>query len=77
MQMACLPTGDVDSSYGEDSDKEGELSGVDTPKRTRQPKPSIVGSSSTWNEDELDLFKVQLQGDVDVKDMIPENGFTL
>jgi hypothetical protein len=31
-------------------------------KRTRQYKPPAIGSSSTWNEDELDIFKVQFEG---------------
>lgn len=35
----------------------------------------MVGSSSTWAQEELDLFHVTVEGDVDVLEMIPEKFF--
>lgn len=35
----------------------------------------MVGSSSTWAQDELDLFHVRVEGDVDVREMIPDKFF--
>jgi len=37
--------------------------------------PLVVGSSSTWTQEELDLFHVRVERDVDVREMIPEKFF--
>jgi hypothetical protein len=37
----------------------------------------VVGSSCTWKQDELDLFKVNVERNVDVNQMIPERFFEL
>ena len=37
----------------------------------RVPPLPVIGSGSTWKEEQLDMFKVQVVGDVDVKQMIP------
>ena len=55
--------------------KRDEVQAADTPRRVRQQKVLAIGSSSTWNQDELDLFRVAVQGDVDVREMIPERFF--
>ena len=60
---------------GKRQKKQAKLAGATTPKRTQRPEKPIIGSSSTWNDDQLDLFKVTVAGDVDVKRMIPEKWF--
>jgi hypothetical protein len=54
--------------------KRANLAGPNTPKKTRRPENPIIGSSSTWKDEQLDLFKVGA-GEVDVKEMIPEKWF--
>lgn len=49
-------------------------SGISTPKKRRPERP-VIGSGSTWTEDQLDLFRVEVKGGVDVKAMIPEKWF--
>ena len=46
-----------------------------TPKRSNVPTRPVIGSSSTWKEEELEQFKVQRMGNRDVKEMIPEKWF--
>ena|SRR5579859_1766221 len=55
--------------------KQAKLSGASTPKRRKLPELPVIGSGSTWKEEQLDMFKVQVVGDVDAKQMIPENWF--
>ena len=50
------------------------LEGVETPKKIKKPVRHVIGSSSTWKEEELDKFKVQVE-EVAVKEMIPEKWF--
>lgn len=46
-----------------------------TPKKPKQlPKP-IIGSSSTWKDEELERFKVRRGGEADPKTLIPEKWF--
>ena len=49
----------------------------ETPRRTRQPKEvvQVIGSSCTWRDPEIEQFKVDVQRDVDPKQMIPERFF--
>ena len=54
--------------------KRAKLAGPNTPKKTRRPDNPVIGSSSTWKDEQLDLFKV-IAGEVDVKEMIPEKWF--
>ena len=46
-----------------------------TPKKSKAPEKHIIGSSSTWNGDELHQFKVQQGGQADPKLLIPEKWF--
>ena len=55
--------------------KQAKLAGASTPKRTQRPEKPVIGSSSTWNDDQLDLFKVTEAEEVDIKRMIPEKWF--
>jgi len=55
--------------------KQAKLAGASTPKRTQRPETPVIGSSSTWNDDQLDLFKVTEAEEVDIKRMIPEKWF--
>src|SRR5438876_6292561 len=43
-----------------------------TPKKQKVQEKPVIGSSSTWKEEELERFKVQRGGEVDVKSLIPE-----
>jgi hypothetical protein len=54
--------------------KKAKLSGVSTPKK-KKPEKSEIGSSSTWNHDQLDLYKVHPSAEVEAKDIIPEKWF--
>ena len=47
-----------------------------TPKPRKLPEKPVIGSSSTWREDELDRFNVRRPGDSDVKTLIPDKWFT-
>ena len=46
-----------------------------TPKKPKVREKPIIGSSSTWKEEELEQFKVRRAGNVDAKEMIPEKWF--
>lgn len=54
--------------------KRAVVAGATTPKKRKPEKPEI-GSSSTWNHDQLELFKVKSGGEVDPKTIIPEHFF--
>lgn len=54
--------------------KRAKVAGTSTPKKSNPPKPEI-GSSSTWNHDELETFKVHPAKEVEVKDIVPEKWF--
>ena len=54
--------------------KRATITGTTTPKKSKAWKPEI-GSSSTWNHDQLELFKVHAAGKVDPKCIIPEKWF--
>lgn len=45
-----------------------------TSKKQKLHMP-IIGSGSTWGEDELQAFNVSVKHDVDVRTMIPEKWF--
>jgi hypothetical protein len=59
---------------GEKKQKKPKLSGVGTPKK-RKPERTEIGSSSMWNHDQLDMFKVHPAQEVEPKDIIPEKWF--
>ena len=43
-----------------------------TPKKPKSPaRPTLIGSGSTWTQEELDRFKVRVE-EVDPKSTIPE-----
>jgi len=43
--------------------------------RLKEPKTPVIGSSCTWRDAELDHFKVKVERDVDVREMIPDKCF--
>lgn len=45
-----------------------------TPSKAKEVEKPLIGSSSTWNNDQLDQFVVE-QGVLDVRRMIPEKWF--
>jgi hypothetical protein len=45
-----------------------------TPSKAKDPAKPLIGSSSTWRNDQLDLFQVE-QGVLDVRRIIPEKWF--
>ena len=51
------------------------VTGFNTPRKQEAPQIPIIGSGSTWGEDEVDMFKVIVEGGVDAKQMIPEKWF--
>ena len=55
--------------------KRGKVQELGTPKRVTKQEMAVIGSSSTWNQDELHLFRVKVIGDVDVREMIPDKFF--
>jgi hypothetical protein len=42
-----------------------------TLRKPNKPERPIIGSSSTWREEELETFKVQVGREVDVTEIIP------
>ena len=46
-----------------------------TPKKPKAPERHLIGSSSTWNEDQLELLIVRQGGQVDPKALVPEKWF--
>jgi hypothetical protein len=47
-----------------------------TPRKPKTPERVLIGSSSTWREEELERFKVRIGGGVVVaEDLIPERWF--
>jgi hypothetical protein len=54
--------------------KRATVTGASTPKK-KKPENLEIGSSSTWNHDQLDLFKVHPANEVEPKDIIPEKWF--
>jgi hypothetical protein len=45
------------------------------PKKPKDPPKPMIGSSSTWRQDELDLFEVRISSEADAKKLIPEKWF--
>ena len=61
---------------GDKQDKNARLKGPNTPKKPKMPSRPVVGSSSTWKQDELDLFKVQVAAKVtEANSLIPKKWF--
>ena len=46
-----------------------------TPKKPKTPVKPLIGSSSTWTEDELDRFNFRRVWNIDPKQMIPGKWF--
>ena len=55
--------------------KKSNVGGVVTPRRVTKPETVVIGSSSTWNQDELDTFRVTVKSNVAVRGMIPDRFF--
>lgn len=52
------------------------LNRTKTPKKLKKPDKPLIGSSSTWNEDQLDLFNVKVGTKVsEAKSLIPKQWF--
>jgi hypothetical protein len=51
------------------------LKGPKTPKKVKKAERFVIGSSSTWREEQLDRFKVRSGGQVAVVEIIPEKWF--
>ena len=56
--------------------KKAVMDGASTPqkKKTRRPEKPVIGSSSTWKEEQLDLYRVVAKEAV-AQDMIPAKWF--
>jgi len=59
---------------GEKKQKARNYSQPRTPTKPRIPERPVIGSSSTWRQEQLDRFLVE-QRPLDVKEMIPEKWF--
>ena len=55
--------------------KKAMLKAPRTPKKENRPEKFVIGSSSTWKNEQLERFEVQIGGQVGVKEMIPEKWF--
>lgn len=56
--------------------KKAAVGGTSTPRKPKaKPDPKVIGSSSTWKDDELELFRVSLRDVASPKEMIPEKWF--
>jgi hypothetical protein len=45
------------------------------PQKPKDPPKPMIGSSSTWRQDELDRFEVQVGNEVAVTELIPQKWF--
>jgi len=50
--------------------KKAMVTGMSTPKKRRRPENAVIGSSSTWNEDQLELFKVEVRGGIKPREIM-------
>ena len=56
--------------------KAAVVDGMNTPKRkNRRLERAVIGSSSTWKEEQLELFRATLSDPTSAKEMIPEKWF--
>jgi hypothetical protein len=55
--------------------KKAKLEGVITPKKPTKPERFVIGSSSTWKDEQLNRHKVIQGGASDPKIFIPEKWF--
>jgi hypothetical protein len=56
--------------------KKAAVGGTSTPTKPKtKPDPKVIGSSSTWKDDELELFRVSLRDAASPKEIIPEKWF--
>lgn len=44
-------------------------------KKTRRPEKLVIGSSSTWKEEQLELYRVVARDGIAREEMIPEKWF--
>lgn len=55
--------------------KKATVAGMSTPKK-RKPERPLIGSGSTWKEEQLELFKVEVTKEAkDATSLIPEKWF--
>jgi hypothetical protein len=52
--------------------KQKERQQMRTPRKANKPERPVIGSSSTWKEEELETFKVQAGREVDATEIIPQ-----
>lgn len=55
--------------------KRATVTGTSTPKKKKKPENPEIGSSSTWTQDQLDLFEVRPARELEAKVIIPEKWF--
>ena len=55
--------------------KKAAVMDASTPRKPNTPQIPVIGSGSTWGEDELYEFNVTIAQDVDGKKMIPSKWF--
>lgn len=56
--------------------KAAVVDGTTTPKKKNQKaKRAVIGSSSTWKEEQLELYNVKQQDAMSAKELIPEKWF--
>ena len=73
--MVCPPSAVLTTAMaGERKQQKRAKVGTTTPKKTTTPEVPVIGSGSTWKEEQLDLYKVSVI-EADVKQMIPEKWF--
>jgi hypothetical protein len=57
------------------SNRKGKQPEKTTTPQPKEPDISVIGSSCTWKDVELESFMVKVERDVDVRKMIPEKFF--
>jgi hypothetical protein len=64
----------IKAMAGERNQKKRLNAAPQTTKKPKLPERSVIGSSSTWKQEQLDRFGVQCEV-CDMKTMIPEKWF--
>ena len=68
---------DCSDGGGEPAEEESGCGGWDeyTKRKNQRLEKAVIGSSSTWKEEQLELFRVTLSDPTSAKEMIPDKWF--
>ena len=81
-QKVCFPLSQTTKrlltkamARGQKQKKQAILNAPKTPKKEKMPERFVIGSSSSWTDEQLERFDVRIEPAVRVNQMIPEKWF--